>query len=137
MNFTSPSHSFVAAAVGALMFLAVGCGIGKPEITNTQVEPKTWAISGIADTVTFKVTTDVLRIGGKVTKVSASVEGQNVNIDLAKQSDVVAGERWGASTKLTLWSGVSKGTYQLRITATDDKGNTVSEPTAATVTVTD
>ncbi len=130
--------SFRSARLLCVAFLfAAGCGIGKPEITSTEVVPKTWAVSGIADNVTFTVTTNVLHLGGTVTKVTASVEGQDVNLDLAKQGDVIGGEKWGASTNLTLWKSVSKGTYQLRITATDDKGNTVSEPTAASVTVTE
>ena len=124
-------------ALCAALLLTAGCGFGKPEITSTNVEPKTWAVSGIADDVTFTVTTDVLRIGGAVTQVTASVEGQDLSFALAKQSDIVGGERWGVSAKLTLWKSVSKGTYQIRITATDDKGNTVSEPTAASVTVTE
>jgi hypothetical protein len=131
MNMHARVVGFIAAVV-----LGIGCGSGKPEISNTKVEPSTWAVSGLSDTVTFKVTTDVMNLGGKVNKVHAQVDGKDIGFDLAKKEDLSVGERWEINSKLTLWNGISEGTYKIDITATDDKGTTVTEKAAATVTVT-
>lgn len=132
----SSSRKLLPAALAFAFTALTGCGTA-PEITNTEVQPSTWSVSGISDTVQFTVKTDVLHLGGTITKVHAAVQGQNLGFDLVKQESIAAGERWGISTQLTLWTGLSKGTYHIDITATDDKGTTVTETDAATVTVTD
>nr|ASV46921.1 Ig-like domain repeat protein [uncultured bacterium] len=121
----------------ALAAFVAGCGAGDPKITNTEVTPATWSVSGIADDVQFTLTTDVVNFGGDVTSVRADVVGTEKKFDLVKKEDIGAGERWTISTKLTLWNDLSSGTYPIRITATDSAGNTAVEEKAATVTVTD
>ena len=128
--------SLARVMVLGLFGVAAACG-SKPDITYTQVTPAAWQISGIANTPTFTVTTDVLHFGGTITKVTASVEGQNLSFDLTKQSSIAGGEQWSVSTQLTLWSGISAGTYFIDITAADSDNTTVTQSKAATVTVTD
>lgn len=119
-----------------LFIVLAACGT-KPLITNTEVTPANWRISGIADTATFTITTDVLHLGGSVSKVTATVEGKDLSFDLRKASDVTGGERWSVSTQLTLWRSISTGTYYLNITATDSNNTSVTETHAASVQVTD
>lgn len=138
MNSSSRfSRLVLSACAGVALLLSVGCGADDPEITNTKVTPSTWSVSGISDTVTFTITTDVLHLGGAVNSVIASVEGKDLDFDLVKVEDITGGERWSISTNLTLWNGISEGVYPIRITATDDDGDVETETNAATVTVTD
>ena len=103
---------------------------------STRGPPKLCSISVIADTATFTLTTDVLHLGGSVTKVTAKVEGQDLSFNLVKTGDVVGGERWAITTQITLWRGLSAGTYNIDITATDNTNTSVTQTTATTVTVT-
>jgi hypothetical protein len=122
--------------VGLVLSLGMLPACGGPYIENTQVTPSTFQVSGIVNTANFTVTTDVLHFGEAVSSVSADVEGKNITLALVKQQDIPAGERWSQTTQLTLWNGVSAGVYEIDITATSSKGNTVTQTHAASVTVT-
>jgi len=114
----------------------VACGT-QPAIVNTEVSPASWEIGGIADTATFTLTTDVLHLGGRVTSVTARVQGMDQTFTLSRVGDVLGGERWSVSTNMTLWSGMSSGTYTISITATDDDGTSVTDENAVTITIRD
>jgi hypothetical protein len=122
----------VLAVSSALLTL---CACGGPLIENTSVSPSTFQVSGIADTANFTVTTDILHIGDAIGNVTAKVEGKDISLSLVKQSDIPGGEQWGQTTALTLWNGVSAGTYLIDITATESSGSTVTKADAASVTV--
>ncbi len=121
----------------ALVFIASACGSTKPDITNTVVTPSAWQISGIANTPTFTITTDVLHFGGTITKVTANVEGQSQTFTLSKDSSIPGGERWTVSSQITLWTGLSAGTYYIDVTAVDSDNITVTQDKAASVVISD
>jgi len=131
----SAIHQMRNALVGlGLLFLA-GCG-GKPEIMNTTVQPESWQISGAVDSAQFTVSADVLHMTAAVQTVTAQVEGQNLAFHLTKSDNIALGERWTTTTRITLWSGISSGTYYINFTATDSNQTTVVVNHGAKVVIT-
>jgi hypothetical protein len=111
------------------------CG-GTPSIQNTTVTPSTFQTSGVVSSANFTITTDIIDLGASVHSATASVEGQSITVDLVKQQDVAGGEEWGQTTQLTLWSGISSGTYLIDVTATSTSNVSVTQKDAASVTIT-
>ena len=141
---TQSSYRNASVGIGCLLVgilggaSLVGCAsVEDPQIVNVDVEPETWSISGITDTATFTVIADVIHFSGDVSQVTARVEDSDLSFSLRKSDDILNGERWETSTELTLWSGVSTGTYYISITATDVDGDTVTRNRAAQVIITD
>lgn len=126
---------FVMVA-SVVSFGLMGCS-GDPSIINTDIDPETFAISGLADSAQFTIKTDVLDFSSDIASVRASVTGTDIAVDLAKTEDLSAGERWSATTNVTLWTGISTGTYDISITATGTDGDSVTKSDAAKVTITD
>lgn len=119
---------------GGLLF--TGCNGATPEISGTTVTPSSVALSEFESTIQFTIETDVLHLGGTITSVTASVEGEDLVYDLVQEGDVVGGESWSITTTMTLWAGFSEGTYYIDVTAVSSEGETVTLDHAASVTVT-
>jgi len=125
----------ISAAVAVTLCLGA-CGGSSPAINSVSVNPSTVRISGLVDTDTFVVSCSVLHFGGDVSSVTASVENQNITVDLAKTGGLPGDEQWTGSVQLLLFRNISTGVYQVDITANDTNGTTVTDKGAATVTVT-
>jgi hypothetical protein len=127
------------STLGLALATLLACGseaVERPKIVDTDVDPATWSISGVVDNATFTVATALVDFDADIKSVKASVVGTNITLDLMKAEDIAAGELWSGTTELMLWTGISAGTYQVSITAEDVEGHVVTEPNAATVTVT-
>jgi hypothetical protein len=119
---------------GGLLFGA--CNGGTPQISDTVVTPSNIALSEFESSIQFSIRTNVLHMGDDIDSVTATVQGQDIVYDLVQSGDVVGGESWALTTTLTLWSGISEGTYYIDVTAISSDGETVTLAKAATVTVT-
>jgi hypothetical protein len=140
-NLKTIGRGLAAVALAAFLpFMGMGCGsedAKEPRILNTSVEPATWSINGLVDNPTFTVTTDIVDLDNDVKSAKATVTGTNISVDLAKKDDIGRGERWEGATQVTLIAGLSKGTYDVAVTATDAEGHSITNNKAATVTITD
>jgi hypothetical protein len=126
--------TFAALFVSGAAALAA-CGT-TPSITNTAVTPSSFQVSGIESSANFTVTTDIIDLGAPVTSATATIEGQSISVKLVKQQDVAGGEQWGQTTQLTLWNGISSGTYLVDITATaSSSGVSVTDKDVASVII--
>jgi hypothetical protein len=119
-----------------LLTAALGCGGSNPDINSVSVTPSTIALSGITESVTFAVSCNVLHFGGSISSVTATVEGQSIDVTLSKSGGVIGDEQWSGTFQETLFNGFSAGVYQIDVTATDSNGVTVTDKAAATVTIT-
>lgn len=135
-SFISPAQSslFGLALAGGLLF--GGCTVSTPEISGTTVTPSSVALSEPISTIQFTIETNVLHMGGTITSVTASVEGEDLVYDLIQVGEVIGGEKWSITTTMTLWEGFAEGVYYIDVTAVSSEGETVTLDHAASVTIT-
>ena len=127
-------HRLGSGLLLAFSALAVGCAPG-PHIENVTVTPSSYAVSGFVNSAPFSLTADIVDFTDPVTSATASIEGTTLTYDLVKMQTIASGERWGISTTLLLWQGLSSGTYYIDVTAKDNGGKSVGQTRAATVVV--
>jgi hypothetical protein len=65
----------------------------------------------------------------------AAVENQSISVVMEKTGGALGDEQWEGSVQLTLFAGISAGTYQVDVQADSSNGQTVIDEAAATVTV--